>query len=195
MIRALRGFATAGLYPRPRLHAVDDARDAVLRALRRTRQIRRFTDEPVSEADIQAILEVCRWTGSSMNTQPWQFIVIRDPAVRARIAEISRYARHVGKAPIAIAVQMPGDDAETDAYDEGRVAERILIAAGAMDLGAGIGWAERPEWPAIGQLLGVPPPAFVRTIVSIGHPTDEARQRRTGPGTGRRPLEEFVRDR
>jgi nitroreductase len=174
---------------------VDDIRDTVLRALRRTRQIRRFTDEPVAEADIQAILEVCRWTGSSMNTQPWRFIVIRDRVVRTRIAEISKYARHVGKAPVAIAIQMPGDDAETDAYDEGRVAERILIAAGAMDLGAGIGWAEGPEWPEIRELLGVTPPAFVRTIVSVGHPTEEARKRRTGPGTGRRPLEEFVRDR
>ena len=174
---------------------MDDIRDIVLRALRRTRQIRRFTGEPVTESDIQAILEVCRWTGSSMNTQQWQFIVIRDAAVRSRIAEISKYARHVGGAPVAIAIQMPGDDVETDAYDEGRVAERILIAAGAMDLGAGIGWAEEPERPEIGRLLGVTPPAFVRTIVSIGHPTDEARRPRTGPGTGRRPLEGFVRER
>ena len=174
---------------------MEDIRDTVLRVLRRTRQIRRFTDEPVAEADIQAILEVCRWTGSSMNTQPWRFIVIRDAAVRSRIAEISKYARHVGAAPIAIAIQMPGDDVVTDAYDEGRVAERILIAAGAMDLGAGIGWAEEPEWPAIRELLGVTPPAFVRTIVSIGHPTDEARRPGTGQGTGRRPLEDFVRER
>ena len=174
---------------------MDDGRDTVLRALRRTRQVRRFTDEPVAEADIQAILEVCRWTGSSTNTQQWHFIAIRDAGIRRRIAEVARYARHVGGAPLAIAIEMPGDDAETDAYDEARVAERILIAAGAMDLGAGIGWAEAPEWPAIRELLGVQAPAFVRTIVSIGHPTDEARRPRTGPGTGRRPLEEFVRER
>ena len=167
----------------------------MLHALRRTRQIRRFTDEPVAETDLQAILEVCRWTGSSMNTQQWRFIVIRDAGVRRRIAELSRYARHVGGAPVAIAIEMPGEDAETDAYDEARVAERILIAAGAMDLGAGIGWAEAPEWPEIRELLGVQPPAFVRTIVSIGHPTNEARRPRTGRGTGRRPLEEFVRER
>jgi len=167
----------------------------VLHALRRTRQIRRFTDEPVAETDLQAILEVCRWTGSSMNTQQWRFIVIRDAGVRRRIAELSRYARHVGGAPVAIAIEMPGEDTETDAYDEARVAERILIAAGAMDLGAGIGWAEAPEWPEIRELLDVQPPAFVRTIVSIGHPTAEARRPRTGPGTGRRPLEEFVRER
>jgi len=174
---------------------VNDARETVLHALRRTRQIRRFTDEPVAETDLQAILEVCRWTGSSMNTQQWRFIVIRDAGVRRRIAELSRYARHVGGAPVAIAIEMPGEDTETDAYDEARVAERILIAAGAMDLGAGIGWAEAPEWPDIRELLGVQPPAFVRTIVSIGHPTAEARRPRTGPGTGRRPLEEFVRER
>ena len=167
----------------------------MLHALRRTRQIRRFTDEQVAETDLKANLEVCRMTGSSMNTQQWRFIVIRDPGVRRRIAELSRYARHVGGAPVAIAIEMPGEDAETDAYDEARVAERILIAAGAMDLGAGIGWAEAPEWPDIRELLGVQPPAFVRTIVSIGHPTDEARRPRTGPGTGRRPLKEFVRER
>jgi nitroreductase len=173
----------------------DERRDTVLRALRRTRQVRSFTDEPVAEADIQAILEICRWTGSSMNAQPWQFVVIRDADVRRRIAELSYHARHLGKAPLGIAIVMPGDDPETDAYDEGRVAERILIAAGAMDLGGGIGWAEKPEQPAVGESLGVTPPAFARTIVSIGHPTEEARRPRTGPGTGRRPLSEFVRDR
>jgi nitroreductase len=173
-----------------------DTRDAVLRALRRTRQVRSFTDEPVAEADIQAILEVMRWTGSSQNLQPWRFIVIRDPQIRRRIAELCYHARHVRNAPLAIAIEMSkiADDDSED-YDEGRVAERILIAAGAMDLGAGIGWAEAGDQAAVGELLGVEPPAFVRTIVSIGHPTEEARRPRTGPGTGRRPLAEFVRER
>jgi nitroreductase len=174
--------------------ASDDTRGIVLRALRRTRQVRSFNEEPVSEDDIQALLEVSRWTGSSMNTQPWRFIVIRDAAVRRRIAEVSVHARHVGKAPLAIAIAMPGDDRETDAYDEGRVAERILIGAGALDLGAGIGWVEEQDYGTVGALLGVTPPAFVRTVVSIGHPSDEARRPRSGPRTGRRPLEEFVRD-
>lgn len=172
-----------------------ETRDTVLRALRRTRQVRSFTEEPVSADDLQAILEVCRWTGSSMNTQPWQFIVIRDPDARRRIGEISVYARHVGTAPLAIAIAMPGEDRETDAYDEARVAERILIAASAMDLGAGIGWIEEKDYGAVGELLGVTSPAFVRTVVSIGHPSEEARKPRTGPRTGRRPLEEFVRER
>jgi nitroreductase len=169
--------------------------ESLLRALRRTRQIRRFTDDPVDEAALQSILEVARWTGSSENSQPWTFIVLRDEEVRRRIGESTRYARHVGKAPIAIAIEMPGTDQETEAYDEGRVAERILIAASALGLGAGIGWVDGDEHPTVDGLLGVTPPALVRTIVAIGHPTEAALQPRSGPRTGRKPLAEFVRER
>ena len=47
--------------------------DVILAALRRTRQVRQFTDELVSDDDLQAILDVARWSGSSMNRQPWTF--------------------------------------------------------------------------------------------------------------------------
>lgn len=168
--------------------------EPVLRALRRTRQVRQFTDEPVDEGDLQAILEVARWTGSSENQQLWQFLVVRDHAIRQRIGEVTRYARYVGKAPLAIAIVMPGEDLETDAYDDGRAAERILIAANALGLGAGIGWTDGDERAVVGSLLGVDPPAFVRTIISVGHPTEAAMQKRSGPGRGRKPLEEIVRE-
>jgi hypothetical protein len=90
---------------------------------------------------------------------------------------------------------MPGDNAEWEAYDEGRVAERILVAAGALDLGAAIGWADGEERPAVAEFLGVTAPHYVRTIVSIGHPTERARQPRSAPGAARRPLEDLVHER
>jgi len=169
--------------------------ESVLRALRRTRQVREFTDEPVAEADLQAVLEVARWSGSSTNRQPWTFIVLRDRADRERLAALAPYARHVAGAPLGIAIAMPGDNAEWDAYDEGRAAERMLIAAGALDLGAAIGWATEAQRPAVAALLGLTAPAFVRTIISLGHPTDAARRPRSAPGMARRPLAELVRER
>jgi nitroreductase len=168
---------------------------SVLRALRRTRQVRQFTDEPVTETDLTAILEVARWTGSSTNRQPWTFIIIRDRADRERLAELAPYARHVAKSAVAIAIAMPGEHPEWDAYDEGRVSERILVAASALGLGAGIGWAEDSERPAVAAYLGLTDPQFVRTVISLGHPSDRARQPRSAPGTARRPLIELVRDR
>ena len=96
----------------------------MLRALRRTRQVRQFTAEPVSEADLHAILEVARWTGSSTNRQPWTFILLRKRADRERVAEMAPYARHVAAAAVGIAIAMPGTNPEcrtvSDCYPCGR---------------------------------------------------------------------------
>src|SRR3954451_7755510 len=136
-----------------------DAAELVLRALRRTRQVRQFTDEPVTEADLTEILRVARWSGSSTNWQPWTFIVIRDRADLQRLAQLAPYARHVGGAAVGIAIDMPGDNREWETYDEGRVAERILVAAGALDLGAAIGWADVSTRTGVAWCLRVGAPA------------------------------------
>jgi len=167
--------------------------DLVVAALRRTRQVRQFTDEPVSEHDLRAILEVARWSGSSMNRQPWTFIVVRERGDRQRLAELAPNAKHAAGAAVAIAIAMSGDNSEWDAYDEGRAAERILVAANALGLGAGIGWALPPARAAVAEFLGLAPPAFVRTIVSLGHPTEAARRPKSAPGTAKRPLADLVR--
>jgi nitroreductase len=173
----------------------DDRRgDTVLRTLRRTRQVREFTHEPVDDASIQAILEVARWTGSGANRQPWTFVIVRDPAERLRIAELAPHAGHVAKAPVAIAIVMNGAAPQWDDYDEGRVAERILIAATGLGLGGGIGLVNGPERGEVGALLDVRPPSYIRTMISLGHPTEAALRRHTGTGTGRRPLAELVRE-
>jgi nitroreductase len=167
----------------------------ILRALRRTRQVRQFTNEPVTETDLSAILEVARWSGSSMNRQPWTFIVVRERGDLQRLAELAPSAKHVAGAAVAIAIAMGGDNAEWDAYDEGRAAERILVAANALGLGAGIGWANESRRPQVAQFFGLTPPAFVRTIISLGHSTEAARQLKSAPGTARRPLKDLVRER
>ncbi len=179
------------------IHQTTDDRqgDVVLRTLRRTRQIRQFTDEPVDDAAIQAILEVARWTGSGANRQPWTFVIVRDAADRQRIAELAPHAWHVAGAPIAIAIVMNGATPKWDDYDEGRVAERMLIAATALGLGGGIGLANGPERAEVGALLDVRPPSYIRTMISLGHPSEAALRRHSGPGTGRRPLAELVRER
>jgi nitroreductase len=179
------------------IHQSTDIRqgDEVLRTLLRTRQIREFTSEPVDDDAIRTILEAARWTGSGANRQPWTFVIVRDSAERQRIAEFAPHAWHVAKAPVAIAIVMNGAAPQWDDYDEGRVAERILIAATALGLGAGIGLVNGHERIEVGALLDVRPPSYVRTMISLGHPTEAALRRHSGPGTGRRPLEELVRER
>src|SRR3954452_9899350 len=135
----------------------------ILQPLRRVRQYRDFTVEPLNDGEIEAILDVARWTGSSRNSQPWRFIVVRDSDVLAQVAEIGQpYTRAIRTATAAIAITMPLDAERqvTFAYDEARVAERILIAASMLGVGAGIAWVQAGFRPQIQQLLGIPQDRF-----------------------------------
>ncbi len=165
-----------------------------LRPLIRTRQVRAFTPEPPTDAELEALTEVARWSGSSRNGQPWRFIVIRDPATIARIHEAgSPQTRSLGTAPAAIAIVLAGDPADLEhTFDEGRAAERLLIAAGMLGLAAGIAWIFAGVRPVVREILGLPADHYVRTIVAIGHPTEAARQPKSAPGAARLPKRETV---
>lgn len=161
-----------------------------IRPLLRTRQVREFTDESVDPAAVDALADAGRWSGSSQNKQPWRFVVLRRPETLARLAEIGApHTRSLGTAAAAIAIAMPAEPGSgvSHAFDEGRAAERILVAASMLGLAAGIGWIRSEIRPEVGELLGLPHDRFVRTIVAIGHPTAEARKPKRPRGEARLP--------
>jgi nitroreductase len=166
-----------------------------VRPLLRVRQVREFTEEPVDTAALDAAADAARWSGSSQNRQPWRFIVIRDRGLLRAIAEAGLpHTRSLMSAAAAIAVVMPNEPerAVSHAYDEGRAAERILIAASMLGLGAGISWIRRGVHAEVAGLLGLPEDRTVRTVVAIGHPTDEARRPKSAPGEARLQRDETV---
>jgi nitroreductase len=167
----------------------------LLRPLRQARQVREFTAEPVDREALDAIADVARWSGSSRNTQPWRFIVVTDEPVLRRLATVGMpQTRSLQTATAAIAVVLPADEGHEVgyAYDEGRAAERILIAAGLLDLGAGIAWVVPGVRAAVGEEFGLPADRFIRTIVALGHPTEAARRPKSAAGSARLPREETV---
>jgi hypothetical protein len=89
---------------------------------------------------------------------------------------------------------VPKDDkkAVSNAYDEGRATERILVAAGMLDLGAGISWMVLRIRDEVGRILGLPDDRVVRTIVQVGHPTAAARKPKSAPGQARLPRDQVV---
>jgi nitroreductase len=166
-----------------------------LRPLRATRQFREFTDEPIDRASLDALADVARWSGSSRNTQPWRFIVSTDQQVIRQIAAMGMpQTRSLHTATAAIAIVLPVEDGREIglAYDDGRVAERILIAAGMLDLGAGIAWVRSDVRAAIGELFELPEDRYIRTIMALGHPSEAARRPKSPPGTARLPRGETV---
>jgi hypothetical protein len=167
----------------------------VLRPLRRTRQIREFEPTPLTAEQLDALADVARWTGSSQNSQPWRFIVITEPSTLRAIHEAGgSNTRALATATAAIAIILPSDPARAvrDAYDDGRVAERILVGASILEIGAGISWIRPDARPAVAAILGLPPDRMVRTIVQLGVPTAAARKPKAAPGEARLPRDEVV---
>lgn len=160
--------------------------------LRKVRQARAFTEEPVSDEQLEQLLEVARWTGSSKNTQPWHFIVIRD---KKRLDALSRVRgemiRWAAGAPLAIALVITSEYEISGAFDEGRITERLLIAARLVGLGAGTAWfGDTDQQATAKRLLGIPAKMTARSMVVIGHPEmTGSKQSSTG---GRKPLGEIV---
>jgi nitroreductase len=174
--------------------SAETATDRV-RPLIRVRQVREFRDESVDVAALAAIAEVGRWSGSSKNGQPWRFIVIRDESTLRQLAQVGMpQTRSLQTAPAAIAIALRNQPSSelADAYDEGRAAERMLIAASMLDLGAGICWVRSDVRAAANGMLGLPEDRLVRTILAVGHPTTAARRPKSAAGTARLPRERIV---
>lgn len=59
-------------------------------AMRTQRSVRSFTDETVPQDAVERILEAASWAPNATNRQLWEFIVVRDPAVKHGLGEIYR---------------------------------------------------------------------------------------------------------
>jgi nitroreductase len=161
--------------------------DAV-KPLIRVRQLREFTGKRVTNAEMEAITEVARWSGSSRNEQPLRFIVLRDKDTIQQIAELGLpQTRGLRTANAAVAIVVPDEPerAISRAFDDGRAAERMLVAANLLGLGAGLSRVRADVRGPINEFVNLPPNRSVRTIVAIGHPTPEALERKSEPGTAR----------
>lgn len=166
--------------------------DTLTAVMRHVRAVRDYTGADVPDEAIEEILSVARWTGSAENRQPWRFVVVRERETRQALAKLAPNASHIGRAPVAIAIVMPGEKAVLDAFDEGRVTERILIAATAIGLASAMGWIPQEAREEAGRLLNVPEGRLLRTVVAIGHATDAATEPRSRRGRARLPLEQLV---
>jgi nitroreductase len=161
--------------------------------MKKVRQARQYLDQPVSEADLQNLLEVAQWTGSSRNTQPWEFIAITDRAILKDISEIRPPINWVADAPAAIAIVLNGGSVVSEAFDEGRVTERLLVAAHFLGMGGGTAWFGDDAQQARGrEILGVPDDKVARAVLALGYPKTTKDHRPNPAQGGRKPLSELV---
>jgi nitroreductase len=163
------------------------SKDDLLNFMRRLRAVREYTPEEVSQAALEEILDVGRWSATGGNRQPHEVVVVRDHEVKQKFAEWG--AKPAGPAAVALLIVTASD---ASAFDEGRVAERLALAAKACGLGSCIATLKNEGPDATKELLGIPPERRARTLVTIGHTDVEARRALPKAARARKPMSEFA---
>ncbi len=73
----------------------------LLEGINTLRSIRRFKPDPVPDEVVKTILKAASKAASGSNTQPWEFIVVRDPKMKARLTEpmLRTWLERLGSGP------------------------------------------------------------------------------------------------
>lgn len=157
------------------------------------RSIRRYLSNPIPDYLVQEILNFARYAPSSMNGQPWVFIVIRNEETKRRIVEIkNRYcpaekqayqADFLLNAPVLIVVCVD----KHKSYDRG--VENAVLATGTILLAAhsyGVGSVYMSAYreddqslaAAFKETLNIPSHIEPVTLIPLGYPDEITPPRR-----------------
>lgn len=138
----------------------------VFEAVRTLLAVRRYQDKPVPEATVRRIVEAGRLTGSSMNMQPWHFIVVQDRATLRQLGALAGTGPYVAEAPLAIVVAV--DKTPFAVSDASRAIQSMLLTA--WGDGVGSNWVGFGGLEEVKALLKIPAKVDVLAIVPFGYP-------------------------
>jgi nitroreductase len=161
-------------------------------AIRARRNVRQYTDQPVSRQQLERILEAGRRSPSANNWQPWDLVVVSEREALRELAQVWQGARHVAgsAATIALIAPLQEDDGQRDRmqYDLGQATAYIMLEA--TDLGIGSAHAAVADQERAKRLLGFPDGRFCAYLIALGYPADRPLRPIAKPD--RRPFDEVV---
>lgn len=160
----------------------------VLDAIKGRRSVRHYKPDPVKEDDLNVILEAARWAPSWANTQCSRFVVVRDPEVKARLAQClssgNPATQAFAEAPIVIAAcaglgksgykrgEVCTDKGDWFMFDVALAMQNIALAAWSLGLGTvHVGLVDATK---AAEALQLPPGIAFVEMTPLGYPNEEA---------------------
>ena len=151
----------------------------LIEAIRTRRSIRRFKQTSIPDSLIHSLIDSARHAPSGHNTQPWEFIIVKDTRVKVQLAKTHEGSDFVDEAPVCIAVLANEKKAPSYFEIDGACATQNLLLA-AHGLGLGACWVavydlQNPDFEKhVRNVLNVPPHMRVIAMVPIGYPDEKA---------------------
>jgi len=133
---------------------------------------------------VRRIVEAGRLTGSSMNGQPWRFIVVENPDTLRQIGAVAGSGPYIAQAPLAVVVAI--EKTRFAVSDASRAIQSMILAAWAE--GVASNWVGFMGPAEVKPLLGIPEALDVLAILPFGYPAQAAGQGKKE----RKPLSEVA---
>tara|TARA_B100001245_G_C22624390_1_gene307888 strand:+ start:111 stop:617 length:507 start_codon:yes stop_codon:yes gene_type:complete len=142
------------------------------------RVVRDYSTTDVSIEKIKNILEAGRLTPSSMNTQPWHFILVKDKNKLQKLADSTPTGQHIAQSNFAIIV-LTDLNSNLNWADCGRAVQNMVLTA--WNLGVGHCWICNFDEKVTRKLLDYPENLGLLCLISMGYPKNP-----TKPGKKRK---------
>ena len=172
-----------------------------LECIAKRRSVRKFTEQDITNEQLKKLMQAARLAPSWANTQCWEFVIVRDQAVKEKLAATMPEGNPARKAAVEAPVLLVAcgklgtsgfykEQAATSKgdnwylFDVGLAVQNISLAAHAMGLGSVI--LGLFDADAAGEILGLSANVKVVTLLPLGVPVKESK------APARKPLCEFV---
>jgi len=133
------------------------------------RDLRVYTDDPISDEVMQRILQAGRMAGSAKNEEANRLILVTDTDVMHRIAEAGDFASWIHTSAALIGFASPATQLRL--FDVGRQAQNMMIAAHADGIGSCPVTLHHPDKARASVVL--PDDWEIPMIITLGHPVDD----------------------
>ena len=150
----------------------------VLGAIKGRRSVRAFeSGKDVSEKTVNGLIDAARWAPSAGNIQPWEFIVVRRPEIKKRLAEAAFNQSFIEEAPVVIVV-CADENRSSERYGQrGRTLYCIQDTAAAIQnihlaaYSAGLGtcWVGAFKEEKASEILKIPKGTRPVALIPVGY--------------------------
>jgi nitroreductase len=144
----------------------------VFDAVRTVLAVRSYQDKPVPPDVVRRIVEAARLTASSMNGQPWHFIVVENRDTLRQLGTLAKTGPYIAQAPLAIVVAM--EKSKFAVSDASRAIQSMILTA--WSEGIGSNWVGFEGLTEVNPVLGIPADLDVLAIIPFGYPAQERHQ-------------------
>ncbi len=128
--------------------------------------VRQYQDKAVPADVVREIVEAGQLTASSMNLQPWHFVVVENRDTLRKMGEMAKTGPYIAQAPLAVVVAI--EDTKFSVSDGSRAIQSMILTA--WDKGVGSNWVGFMGPNEIRPLLGIPDTLTILAIVPFGYP-------------------------